>query len=270
LGTPQKLITATGETVWSASYDTFGRATVAGGSTIENNLRFPGQYFDAETGFHYNWHRYYIPELGRYNRLDPIKDDRNWYGYVGGNFLSRYDPFGLAAGAPYGSPDEAAKAASDDILKEEMFCEWEWGAVIYKLGDKYYHSPIYTDERSDEVTHTIDPPPGGVPVAFIHSHPCNHNGSRNFGRAKFSQTDKNNANRRRKPTYVVFDVRADCCCKKLPDPAVLRYDPQNGNTSTYSPFTNNFEPGDQIFQGTMGNPPVPVLKPTNPYPQMKP
>jgi RHS repeat-associated protein len=62
-----------------------------GGSTVENNLRFPGQYFDAETGFHYNWHRYYIPELGRCNRLDPIKDDRNWYGYVGGNSLVRFD-----------------------------------------------------------------------------------------------------------------------------------------------------------------------------------
>jgi RHS repeat-associated protein len=110
LGTPQKLITATGQTVWSASYDTFGRATVEigaviangvkqsiGGSAIENNLRFPGQYFDAETGFHYNWHRYYIPELGRYNRLDPIKDDRNWYGYVSGNPINLIDGLGLSS-----------------------------------------------------------------------------------------------------------------------------------------------------------------------------
>jgi RHS repeat-associated protein len=95
LGTPQKLITATGQTAWNATYDTFGRATVAASSTVENNLRFPGQYFDAETGFHYNWHRYYLPELGRYNRLDPIKDDRNWYGYAGGNSITGFDYRGL-------------------------------------------------------------------------------------------------------------------------------------------------------------------------------
>jgi len=40
--------------------------------TIENNLRFPGQYFDSETGLYYNWHRYYRAEVGRYMRGDPV------------------------------------------------------------------------------------------------------------------------------------------------------------------------------------------------------
>lgn len=38
---------------------------------VENNLRFPGQYYDEETGFHYNYHRYYDPRTGRYLRPDP-------------------------------------------------------------------------------------------------------------------------------------------------------------------------------------------------------
>jgi hypothetical protein len=35
-------------------------------------LRFPGQYYDEETGLHYNWHRYYKPEWGRYVEADPL------------------------------------------------------------------------------------------------------------------------------------------------------------------------------------------------------
>jgi uncharacterized protein RhaS with RHS repeats len=48
LGTPQKLTTISGAIVWSATYDAFGKATVEGSSTVTNNLRFPGQYFDQE------------------------------------------------------------------------------------------------------------------------------------------------------------------------------------------------------------------------------
>ena len=35
-------------------------------------LRFPGQYHDRETGLHYNFHRYYDPETGRYLSHDPL------------------------------------------------------------------------------------------------------------------------------------------------------------------------------------------------------
>ena len=60
LGTPQAMSDAAGRTVWTAEYDTFGKATVnqdpdGDGQIVVNNLRFPGQY-DAETGLHYNAH----------------------------------------------------------------------------------------------------------------------------------------------------------------------------------------------------------------------
>ncbi len=42
------------------------------GALTKINHRFPGQYFDSETGLHYNWHRFYDPSTGRYISADPI------------------------------------------------------------------------------------------------------------------------------------------------------------------------------------------------------
>ena len=35
-------------------------------------LRFPGQYYDQESGLHYNRHRYYDPETAQYLTPDPL------------------------------------------------------------------------------------------------------------------------------------------------------------------------------------------------------
>lgn len=74
----------------------FGEARVPV-ADIVNNLRFPGQYFDAETGFHYNRHRYYDPDTGRYLTPDPIglAGGMNLYVYVNGNPVNFIDPLGL-------------------------------------------------------------------------------------------------------------------------------------------------------------------------------
>ena len=98
LGTPKMLTDISGNVVWSASYDAFGKASVDAASTITNNLRFPGQYFDAETGWHYNYHRYYDSETGRYVTEDPIGlggNDVNIYRYVLSNPINFIDPLGL-------------------------------------------------------------------------------------------------------------------------------------------------------------------------------
>src|SRR5512147_365268 len=71
LGTPQKMTDATGTVVWAADYKPFGEATVTV-STITNNLRFPGQYYDQETGTHYNYFRDYDPAIGKYKQADSI------------------------------------------------------------------------------------------------------------------------------------------------------------------------------------------------------
>lgn len=98
LGTVQAMTDATtGAVVWKAYYEPFGSATVSPVSTIENNLRLPGQYYDRETGLHYNYFRDYDPSTGRYIEADPIglNAGPNVYAYVDGNPLSYGDPLGL-------------------------------------------------------------------------------------------------------------------------------------------------------------------------------
>jgi len=78
LGTPIKLTDSSQTVVWSWQYGPLGEEPLTmEPNAISQNLRFPGQYYDAETGLHYNFHRYYSPKLGRYltpdkiNSLDP-------------------------------------------------------------------------------------------------------------------------------------------------------------------------------------------------------
>ena len=98
LGTPQKLVGTNGAVVWSAKYRAFGEALLDGSYAVENPLRFPGQYYDSETGLHYNGRRYFDPLLGRFITSDPIGLDANTlntYAYVDNNPINWFDPNGL-------------------------------------------------------------------------------------------------------------------------------------------------------------------------------
>lgn len=91
-----------GEITWRAYGEAFGRMVVDTGiapvSTIAtvNNLRFPGQLEDQETGTFYNYFRDYDPATGRYIESDPIglSGGTNTYGYVDDNPLNYVDPDG--------------------------------------------------------------------------------------------------------------------------------------------------------------------------------
>ncbi|QLQ33444.1 MAG: RHS domain-containing protein [Candidatus Thiothrix singaporensis] len=101
LGTPRMATDSNRRIVWKWESDAFGTTVPQqdpdgdGKQTIVN-LRFPGQYYDAESGLHQNWHRTYDPSLGRYISSDPIglAGGVNAYGYVGQSPLNLIDPSG--------------------------------------------------------------------------------------------------------------------------------------------------------------------------------
>jgi len=97
IGTPLEMTDREGQIVWQATYKAWGSLERLDVNEVEQNLRFQGQYFDDETGLHYNTFRYYDPEVGRFVTQDPI-------GLYGGDNLYRYtnnplrwvDPWGLS------------------------------------------------------------------------------------------------------------------------------------------------------------------------------
>nr|WP_236191023.1 RHS repeat-associated core domain-containing protein [Pseudomonas pharyngis] len=104
LGTPQELTDYSGEIVWSAKYSAYGKVTsleLATEDYLNQPLRFQGQYFDDESGLHYNRYRYYDPEVGRYLTPDPVKlaGGLNQYRYVP-NPTGWVDPLGLTSNCP--------------------------------------------------------------------------------------------------------------------------------------------------------------------------
>jgi RHS repeat-associated protein len=69
IGRPVFATNDLGVKVWEASYLPFGGVHVATGGI---DLRFPGQWFQAESGLHQNWMRDYDPTTGRYIEADPL------------------------------------------------------------------------------------------------------------------------------------------------------------------------------------------------------
>ncbi|MEU3520467.1 RHS repeat-associated core domain-containing protein [Streptomyces sp. NPDC006654] len=72
VGAPTELVDETGAVSWRSRRTTWGVTAQNGENTASTPLRFPGQYQDPETGLHYNYHRYYDPETGRYASQDPV------------------------------------------------------------------------------------------------------------------------------------------------------------------------------------------------------
>jgi RHS repeat-associated protein len=115
-----------GMIVWEAGYKPFGEVSINSKSEVVNNFRFPGQYYDEETGLHYNYHRYYDPKTGRYLRPDPIRLEGgvNLYTYVLNNPINIIDPEGLfiLAFCHYTSGGEGVGAGVLECELSESLC----------------------------------------------------------------------------------------------------------------------------------------------------
>ncbi|MDD1796275.1 RHS domain-containing protein [Enterovibrio sp. ZSDZ42] len=96
IGTPTDITDLHGKSVWSVQYRAYGNVLRKHVEEISSPLRFQGQYFDEETGLHYNRHRYYSPSTGRFVTADPIglAGGLNNYQYVP-NPTGWIDPLGL-------------------------------------------------------------------------------------------------------------------------------------------------------------------------------
>ena len=105
LGRPQYATDVDGNVVWDmgGGVTPFGDSVNLAGAFAQQ-LMFPGQYADLETGgqgddvtLSHNWHRTYDPTLGRYLQSDPIglAGGLNRFAYVGGNPVGAVDPMGL-------------------------------------------------------------------------------------------------------------------------------------------------------------------------------
>ncbi|AEG11333.1 RHS repeat-associated core domain-containing protein [Shewanella baltica OS183] len=124
LGTPFALLDQHNHLVWQASYSALGQATVSV-NAIANPLRFQGQYYDEESGLHYNHFRYYDPQTGRFISQDPIGllGGLNHYQYAP-NHINWIDPLGLSC-------MEGAESIADIALNTAYFI----GGVLKFGGD---------------------------------------------------------------------------------------------------------------------------------------
>ncbi|RQO49496.1 RHS repeat-associated core domain-containing protein, partial [Pseudomonas sp. KBW05] len=163
LGTPQELTTPNGEIVWSAHYRAYGEITRLDVGTIDNPMRFQGQYFDAESGLHYNRHRYYNPDIGRYLTPDPVKlaGGINGYRYVP-NPTGWVDPLGLNT-CPSGDgckPSTTVRPSAESVNHGEpttpQLSRAERQAKIDELAESNAHRRLLELEASIPGAHFVE------------------------------------------------------------------------------------------------------------------
>ncbi|MEU0895568.1 putative T7SS-secreted protein [Streptomyces massasporeus] len=120
VGTPTELIDESGDIAWRTRSTLWGTTAWSRDSSTYTPLRFPGQYYDPETGLHYNYFRHYDPETARYTSPDPLglAPAPNPAAYVA-NPHSWTDPLGLAP-CPRGAWADKADFSSQKVMSKKF------------------------------------------------------------------------------------------------------------------------------------------------------
>lgn len=167
LGTPREMLDPDGKIVWSAIYGPWGDVQSETGGDFKCPVRFPGQWFDEESGLHYNRWRYYDPGMDRFISSDPIglRGGLNAYRYCP-NPINWIDPTGL-----------------------------DWNYVLVDGDDKPYYSGVSTqdpkqveDRHADNIGNDgqprFDPDNGDrlIPITPIDKTSDNHDTARGWSK----------------------------------------------------------------------------------------
>lgn len=158
-GAPAELVRADGElvpcrrtTLWGAPLP--AEPGEGGADGVECPLRFPGQYADAETGWHYNLHRHYDPRSGRYTAPDPLGLDPspNDTAYVSNPFVE-CDPLGLARTRAYTRktqyPSGYRQGTHDHMVKNYTDEGRAMNGVPFKNGKRVpRHNLTWRDDKN--------------------------------------------------------------------------------------------------------------------------
>ncbi|WP_232109590.1 RHS repeat domain-containing protein, partial [Pseudomonas juntendi] len=136
IGAPLELTDSDGKIVWQATYRSWGAIENLAVNQVEQNLRFPGQYFDSEAGLHYNTFRFYDAELGRFLSQDPIglAGGVNVYLYAE-NPVQQIDPLGWCS-TKLGNSMGAKKGdgmANHHLIPEEVLNSPQFARMFDKL-----------------------------------------------------------------------------------------------------------------------------------------
>lgn len=153
VGMPTELVDHNAELAWQARSTVWGELRTTRSARADIPLRFPGQYFDGETGLHYNFARYYDPETGRYQSDDPLglASGPNPRAYVP-NPTRYVDPLGLTVGP--GGQHPGGTGPRPILSDGAMLHAWDqhrWGGGYHQeaqeLRGQAYMAPNRTAEQ---------------------------------------------------------------------------------------------------------------------------
>jgi RHS repeat-associated protein len=165
LGRPARMIAQSWAWVWDVIYSPFGGVSAIWDSTSKLDIRFPGQWFQMESGLAYNWHRHYDATLGRYVQPDPLglaallTDGPSAFGYVGQNPFAYVDP-------------EGENRALLNFLKNQwQHFNFEGPDAGFKYGTGRVCQVRYNKRPIFRLDYDKYPGTGGEPVLHFHIYP---------------------------------------------------------------------------------------------------